>query len=84
VRQRTMLATLVEDWDEMTQEERRQVVGTVFAEIYPPDANGTVRAIPREDWRPYMAAVLRTPVDIDRWGTERKTGLEPATLTLAR
>jgi hypothetical protein len=28
-----------------------------------------------EDWKLYMAAVLRKPVALDRWGTERKTGL---------
>ncbi len=72
-----MLATLVEDWDEMTTEERLQVVGTVFAEIYPPDDEGTVRALPRDDWKQYMAAVLREPASLGRWGTERKTGLYP-------
>ena len=84
VRQRAMLSSLVEDWDEMTIEERRRLIGTVFSEIYPPDAEGRIRALPRDDWKPYMAAVLREPLTVDRWGTERKTGLEPATHTLAR
>lgn len=83
VRQRTMLATLVEDWDEMTPEERRRVVGVVFAEIHA-SSDGIKRLLPREDWKPYMQAVLREPAALSRWGTERKTGLEPATLTLAR
>jgi hypothetical protein len=69
-----MLATLVENWDEMTLEERRRVVGTVFAEIYPPDAEGKIRALTREDWKPYMAAVLRTPVALDRCGYGAEDG----------
>ena len=66
MRQRTMLATLVEDWDEMTAEERRRVIGTVFAEIYASN-DGIVRLLPREDWKPYMQAVLREPATVGRW-----------------
>jgi hypothetical protein len=44
-----MLTTLVEDWDEMTVEEPRRVVGTVFAEIHTRDG-GIVRMLPRDDW----------------------------------
>jgi hypothetical protein len=55
-----MLATLLDDWDEMTSEERRHLIGTVFAEVYA-DADAVSRILPREDWKPYMAAVLRTP-----------------------
>ena len=80
VRQRTMLATLVDDWDEMTAEERRRVIDVVFAEIHA-RSDGIVKLLPRENWKPYMAAVLRTPVALARWGTERKTGLEPAKRT---
>ena len=47
--------TLVEDWDEMTVEEPRRVVGTVFAEIHTRDG-GIVRMLPRDDWKPYMQA----------------------------
>jgi hypothetical protein len=83
VRQRTMLTTLVEDWDEMTTDERRRVIGTVFAEVHVADG-AIAKMLPRDDWKPYMEAVLRTPTTLKRWGTERKTGLEPATLTLAR
>ena len=36
--------------------------------------------VPREGWRPYMKATLTAP----RVLSERKTGLEPATPTLAR
>ena len=78
-----MLATLVDDWDEMTAEERRRVIDVVFAEIHA-SSEGIAKILPREDWKPYMAPVLRTPVALARWGTERKTGLEPATPTLAR
>ena len=73
VRQRTMLATLVDDWDDMTAEERRRVIDVVFAEVHASSA-GIAKLLPREDWKPYMAAVLRTPVTVQRWGTERKTG----------
>jgi hypothetical protein len=62
----------------MTLEDRRRVVTTVFAEIYPPTAHPRLRAQPREDWKPYMAAVLRTPALVARWGTERKTGVKRA------
>ncbi len=83
VRQRTMLATLVDDWDEMTSEERRHLIGTVFAEVYA-DKDGISKMLPREDWKPYMAAVLRTPAALERWGTERKTGVKRAEVITAR
>jgi hypothetical protein len=69
-----MLATLLDDWDEVTSEERRHLIETVFAEVYA-DADAVARILPREDWKPYMAAVLRTPAVLDRWAKERKTGL---------
>jgi hypothetical protein len=65
VRQRTMLATLVDDWDEMTPEERRHLIGTVFAEVCA-DKDGISKMLPRGDWKPYMAAVLRTPAALER------------------
>jgi hypothetical protein len=77
VRQRTTLATLVDDWDDMTSEERRHLIGTVFVEVYA-DKDGISKMLPREDWNPYMAAVLRTPAALERWGTERKTGVKRA------
>jgi site-specific DNA recombinase len=80
VRQRTMLATLVEDWDDMTPEERRRVIGVVFAEIHA-SSDGIARLLPREDWKPYMQAVLRSPAVLERWGTERKTGLQDSKRT---
>ena len=75
-----MLATLVDDWDDMTSEERRHLIGTVFAEVYA-DKDGISKILPREDWKPYMAAVLRMPAALARWGTERKTGLRAAAST---
>jgi len=78
-----MLTTLVEDSDEMTVEEPRRVVGTVFAEIHTRDG-GIVRMLPRDDWKPYMQAVLREPAQLRRWGTERKTGVKHAEVVTAR
>jgi hypothetical protein len=79
-----MLATLLDDWDEVTSEERRHLIETIFAEVYA-DADAVARILPREDWKPYMAAVLRTPAVLDGWATERKTGLYiPDVATLRR
>jgi hypothetical protein len=47
-------------------------------------AEGVDRLEPCEDWRPYVVAAIPKPVTLPRAPTERKTGLEPATLTLAR
>lgn len=77
-----MLATLVEDWDDITQEERRRMIGVVFAEIHASN-EGIARLLPREDWKPYMQAVLRDPATLARWGTERKTGLEDSKRTFS-
>ena len=48
-----MLSMLVDDWDEMTTEERRKLLGTVFADKHV-DTNGITRLLPKEDWKPYM------------------------------
>ena len=42
------------------------------------------RLEPCEDWRPYIVAAIPKPVSVLRAPTERKTGFEPATLSLAR
>ena len=73
MRRRTMLATLVEDWDEMTPEERRRVVGVVFAEIHA-SSDGIARLLPREDWKLYIRAVLREPATLARWGYGAEDG----------
>jgi hypothetical protein len=67
----------------MTAEERRRVVDVVFAEVHA-SSKGIARTLPREDWKPSMAAVRRTPVVLDRWGTERKTGVKRAEVITAQ
>jgi hypothetical protein len=62
VRQRTMLATLVDDWDEMTAEERRRVIDVVFAEVHA-SSRGIAR-LSRDrtgnpTWRPFYARLSR-------------------------
>ena len=51
----------------------------MFAEIRA-DGEGLTELVPHEDWKPYMRAVVPAHGRL----TERKTGLEPATPTLAR
>ena len=51
----------------------------MFAEIRA-DGEGLTELVPDEDWKPYMRAVVPAHCPL----TERKTGLEPATPTLAR
>ena len=80
VRQRTLLRSLVDEWAELSVDERRRLVELVFAEIRA-DGEGIAELVPHEEWRPYMRAVVPAH---DRVVAERKTGLEPATLTLAR
>ena len=81
LRQRTMLRTLVDDWELLTLDERRALVGEIFEEITA-NETGVEDFLPRESWKQYMRAVV--PDDSEKVPTERKTGLEPATLTLAR
>lgn len=83
VRQHTALRTVVDDWHEMAVEERRRALSLVFERIVV-GADGVTELDPYEEWRPYMRAVLERPRVLPRVPTERKTGLEPATLTLAR
>ena len=47
-------------------------------------AAGVERLEPCEDWRPYVAAAIPKPVTMPGAPTERKTGFEPATPSLAR
>jgi len=89
--QRQRLQSIVDDWSAMTDEEKKRVLQMIFSEI---SADHTVDGLtikfrPRPVWEPYVEAVLArqlqaqdalTPVTT----SERKTGLEPATLTLAR
>lgn len=57
VRQQTMLRSLIDEWDELTNEERRRVIGRVFTEVRA-DANGIAELVPQADWRPYMQVVV--------------------------
>ena len=56
-----------------------RVLGTIFEEVIVGSGEVT-ELVPREGWRPYLNAALIKP----RVLSERKTGLEPATPTLAR
>jgi len=73
VRQRTSMRSLVDDWDEMSADQRKRVLGTMFEEVIV-DGDGISELVPREGWRPYLKAALGEP----RVLSERKTGLEPA------
>jgi hypothetical protein len=75
----------------MTDEEKKRVLQMLFSEIRADHtANGlSIEFKARPIWEPYVETVLarqrqvvdEPPTDIT---SERKTGLEPATLTLAR
>ena len=89
--QRQRLESIVDDWSVMTDEEKKRILQMIFSEIR---ADHTVDGLkiefrPTPIWEPYVEAVLAR----QRQGqaispavttSERKTGLEPATLTLAR
>jgi hypothetical protein len=64
---------------QMTSDQRKRLLGTIFEEITVGDA-GVPELVPREGGLPYLRATLIAP----RVLSERKTGLEPATPTLAR
>ena len=75
----SILRSLVDEWDGMTTDERRKVLSGIFDSVTA-TSDGIDRLEPCEDWRPYVVAAIP-----GHWvPTERKTGLEPATLTLAR
>ena len=60
VRQRTLLRTLVDDWDHLTLDERKRFVGLVFEEIVA-DADGLRELLPHEEWKTYMRSALPAP-----------------------
>ncbi len=66
------LRTVLDEWKDMSPDERRLLVGSVFEEIRA-EADVIVDLLPREVWKPYMRAVLPK-----KGGPERKTGLQPA------
>ena len=69
----------MDDWDTMTPDERKRMVGAIF-EVITATADGIDRLEPCEEWRPYIVAAIP-----EKWvPIERKTGFEPATPSLAR
>lgn len=90
-RQRIHLQTVVEDWDRLTAGEQKVLLSRIFAVITGDHVNGKVAISckPRPQWEPYVEAVLtlkaaeKPPPDAMST-SERKTGLEPATSSLAR
>jgi site-specific DNA recombinase len=89
--QRQRLESIVDDWSVMTDEEKKRVLQMIFSEI---GADHTVDGLkiefrPRPVWEPYVEAVLarqRQEQDtlVPVTTSERKTGFEPATPSLAR
>jgi hypothetical protein len=73
-----VLATLVDEWDTMTADERKRMLADIFDSVTA-SAEGVDRLEPCEDWRPYMVAAVPSPV---RLPTERKTGLGGAAVAL--
>jgi hypothetical protein len=71
----------VDEWYRMTTDERKRMLASIFDSIAA-GADGVDRLEPCEDWRPYVVAAI--PKAVPLVPAERKTGLEPATLTLAR
>jgi len=72
----------------MDADQRRRILASVF-ETITVGLDGIKELTPREGWRPYVRAAIRTARTLPERTTlrvhpERKTGLEPATLTLAR
>ena len=70
VRQRTLLRSIAEEWDEMTLDERKRLIAVVFEEIQA-DAEGLRELVPHEEWK----ACLRSALPKPRVLSERKTGL---------
>lgn len=57
LRQRTMLSTLVDDWDFLSADERKALIAEIFEEITASEL-GIVDFLPREAWKSYMRAVI--------------------------
>lgn len=78
--QQSVLTTLVDAWDLMTADARKQTLGAIFDNITA-SAEGVDRLEPCESWRAYVVAAIPQQVEVRRGPTERKTGLEPADRT---
>jgi site-specific DNA recombinase len=90
-RERQQLQTIVEDWPRMTDNEKKRLLGLVLTEIRADHVEGSIAVTfkPRPEWEPYVDAVIAGKTAESAVGSpvatsERKTGLEPATPTLAR
>ena len=81
--QQQVLTTLVDEWDAMTADERKRMLAAIFDRVTA-SAEGVERLEPCEDWKPYVAAAIPKPVGLPQGPSERKTGFEPATPSLAR
>jgi hypothetical protein len=58
--QQSVLTTLVDKWDAMTADERKQMLAAIFDSITA-GAEGVDRLEPCEDWRPYFVAAIPKP-----------------------
>jgi hypothetical protein len=56
VRQRTMLRSLVEDWEHVMLEERKKVVASIFEVVTADEAE--CEFTPRETWKDFVRAVV--------------------------
>jgi hypothetical protein len=85
VGQRTAVRTLVDDWEDMDSDARRRVLYTIFERVVAGEQRA-LELVPREGRKSYIRAAVKTArVLLPSPGLhERKTGLEPATPTLAR
>jgi len=86
VRQRTMLSSLVEDWEYLAVDERKAIVGKVFEQITA-DAEGLDEFVPREAWKDYVRAVVRPETresSPTEGGHERKTGVKHVEVVTVR
>lgn len=76
----------VDDWAYLTIDERKRLVGTIFETITASEDD--LDFAPREGWKAYVRTVIpmgNANESLPFAGrSERKTGLEPATSSLAR
>jgi hypothetical protein len=86
VKQRSMLRTLVEDWEHVTIDERKRLVASIFEVIVADES--ALDFTPRESWKAYMRTVVPTLKTNEsapsEGGSERKTGLIRAAGPCAR
>jgi hypothetical protein len=61
--QQSILQTLVDEWDGMTADERKQMLAAIFDTVTA-DGEGVARLEPCEDWRPYVVAAIPKPVNV--------------------